>query len=274
MLGYVVMRLALTFQWLRAARSETGAARRTALLYAAGVVGCQLGWVAMLALPAGPGRLAGFLVVVVAELSVPLWAEYGHQTAWHPGHIAERYGLFTLIVLGETVSAATLAVQPGIDEHEALGELVPIAAGGLLIVFAAWWIYFAVPIHGHLASNRQAIPWGYGHYLIFASAAAIGAGIEVAVEQAVGKAHLGVTAASAAVTVPSAVFFFTLWLLHARHHKRGVLQQSLLPAAALLVLAVTFAGRAAVPLAGAVAALTVAAGVALAGGGAEAEPES
>ncbi|PZS32881.1 MAG: hypothetical protein DLM59_07335 [Pseudonocardiales bacterium] len=30
---------------------------------------------------------------------------------WHPEHIVERYGLFTLIVLGESVLAATTAVQ-------------------------------------------------------------------------------------------------------------------------------------------------------------------
>ncbi len=259
--GYVVMRLALTFQWLRAAHAGTGAERRAALRYAAGVAVCQAGWLAMLAVPPGRGRLVGFAVLIAAELAVPPLAERGRQTAWHPGHIAERYGLFTLIVLGETVAAATVAVQSGIDEHDALGALLPIAAGGLLIVFAAWWVYFAVPIHTHLASNRQAIPWGYGHFVIFSSAAAIGAGIEVAVEQAVGKARVGITAGAAAVTVPTAVFFFTLWLLHARHFKRGPAQQSVLPAAAVAVLAVTFAGRAAVPLAGAVAALAVAAGV-------------
>ncbi len=272
-IGYVVMRLALTFQWLRAARAERGAARRTALRYAFGVVVCQLGWVAMLWVPAGRARSLGFLVLIVAELSVPLFAERGHRTAWHPRHIAERYGLFTLIVLGETVAAATLTVQSGITEHEALDRLLPIAGGGLLIVFAAWWVYFAVPIHSHLASNRQAIPWGYGHYVVFSSAAAIGAGIEVAVEQAVGGTHLGTTAASAAVTVPSAIFLFTLWLLHARHFKRGPLQQAVLPVASLLVLAATFAGRAAVPVAGVVAALTVVAGVALSEGGREGPDE-
>ncbi|MEU6172857.1 low temperature requirement protein A [Streptantibioticus parmotrematis] len=263
-LGYVVMRLALTFQWLRAAYGERGPARRTALTYAGGVVVCQVCWAALLLVPAGAGRAAGFLCVIVAELLVPVIAERGHRTAWHPHHISERYGLFTLIVLGETVSAATVAVQSAIDEHDALGELLPIAIGGLLIVFAAWWIYFAVPIHGHLRGNRQAFLWGYGHYVVFSSAAAIGAGIEVAVEQAVGKAHLTTTGASFAVTGPSAVFLFTLWLLHARHSKRGAAQQSILPVAAVLVALCAFAGHAAVLLAGIIAALAVAAGLTLA----------
>ncbi|KUM94303.1 hypothetical protein AQI88_21550, partial [Streptomyces cellostaticus] len=204
-LGYLIMRLAMVAQWLRVARSAEGAERTTALRYAGGVLLCQVGWLGLVVLP-GPARPWVFLVMVIAELCVPVYAEKGHQTSWHPHHIAERYGLFTIIVLGETVAAATVAVKSGVDEHDALGQLLPIAAGGLLIVFSAWWIYFVVPIHGHLRSNDQAFLWGYGHYLIFASAAAIGAGLEVAVEQAVGKAPVSTLSASAAVTLPTALY--------------------------------------------------------------------
>ncbi|MGW0701022.1 low temperature requirement protein A [Streptomyces sp. NPDC002867] len=262
--GYLVMRVALTAQWLRAAASEpSGPARRTAVQYAVGLVLCQAAWVALLSAPEGSQRWL-FLIVAMGELLVPVVAERNHQTAWHPHHIVERYGLFTLIVLGETMHAATTAVQSALDENDALGELLPIAAGGLLIVFSAWWIYFAVPAHERLGSNRQAIPWGYGHLMIFASAAAVGAGLEVAVEETVGKAHVSVTAASAAVTIPAATFLVTVWLLHARYFKRGVAQQVLLPAGALAILACTFAGHWAVFAAGLAAAATVAVGVTLA----------
>ncbi|MCM2419857.1 low temperature requirement protein A [Streptomyces sp. RKAG293] len=262
-IGYSVMRLALASQWLRAAHGETGDARGCALRYAFGVTVCQFGWIGLLFLPDG-AKVWAFLGLIVVELSVPLFAERRHQTSWHPQHIAERYGLFTIIVLGESIAAATVAVQSALDEHEAVAELLPIAGGGLLIVFAAWWIYFAVPIEEHLVSNREAIPWGYGHYIVFVSAAAIGAGLEVAVEQSVGKAEISVRAASAAVTVPTAVLFFTVWLLHSRHYKRGIAQQLVLPVASLLVLACTFGGESAVLLAGVVSALTVAVGVGLA----------
>ncbi|MEU2559247.1 low temperature requirement protein A [Streptomyces longispororuber] len=261
-LGYLIMRLALITQWLRAAASTTGAERRTALRYAGGVALCQVGWLGLLVLPEG-ARPWTFLVMAVAEMAVPTLAERARTTPWHPHHIAERYGLFTIIVLGETIAAATVAVKSALDENDALGELLPIAVGGLLLVFAAWWIYFVVPIHGHLRSNRQAFLWGYGHYLVFGSAAAIGAGIEVAVEQAVGKAHLSETAASAAVTIPAAVYLLTVWLLHARHFKVGLAQQLVLPVTALAVLACTVAGRWAVLAAGIVATLAVAVGVLL-----------
>ncbi|MCB1376434.1 MAG: low temperature requirement protein A, partial [Rhodobacteraceae bacterium] len=48
--GYVIMRLALVTQWLRASRGHPGL-RRTALRYAAGVIVCQILWVAFLWLP-------------------------------------------------------------------------------------------------------------------------------------------------------------------------------------------------------------------------------
>ncbi|MFI7318730.1 low temperature requirement protein A [Streptomyces venezuelae] len=261
-LGYLIMRIALTSQWLRVARAATGAERGTALRYAAGVLLCQVGWAGLLFLPEG-GRPWLFLVMAVAEMCVPVVAERAYTTAWHPHHISERYGLFTIIVLGETIAAATVAVKSGIEENDALDELLPIAAGGLLIVFAAWWIYFVVPIHGRLRSNRQAFLWGYGHYVILGAAAAIGAGIEVAVEQAVGKAHISTTAASAAVTVPTALYLITVWALHSRYYKVGLAQQLVLPVSALAVLASTFAGRWAVLVAGLVTAATVATGVTL-----------
>ncbi|MFH8634290.1 low temperature requirement protein A [Streptomyces lydicus] len=260
--GYLVMRLALVSQWLRAARGSRGTERRTALGYALGVTVCQVGWLGLLLLPEGD-VLWVFVVVGLMELAVPALAERSYQTTWHPHHIAERYGLFTIIVLGETIAAATVAVQSALDEHDELGTLLPLAGGGLLVVFAAYWIYFAVPIHLHLRSNRQAFLWGYGHYLVFGSAAAVGAGIEVAVAQAFDKTQLSASAAGACVTVPAALFMFTVWLIHSRHHKRGPAQHLVLPVSSVLVLACTFAGSWAVPAAGLVAAATVAAGVTL-----------
>ncbi|MET9897952.1 low temperature requirement protein A [Streptomyces sp. NPDC006446] len=261
-LGYAIMRFAMIAQWLRVARSTEGAERTMALRYAGGVLLCQVGWLGLLIAPE-PGRPWVFLVVAVAELCVPVFAEKAFTTSWHPHHISERYGLFTIIVLGETIAAATVAVKSAVDEHDALGELLPIAAGGLLIVFSAWWIYFVVPIHGHLRSSGQAFLWGYGHYLIFASAAAIGAGLEVAVEQTVGKAHISTLSASAAVTLPTALYFLSVWALHSRYFKIGIAQQLVLPTTALLVILCTFLGDWAVLASGIVSALAVAVGVVL-----------
>jgi low temperature requirement protein LtrA len=261
-IGYLIMRVALTFQWLRAARGETGPARKAALRYAGGLVLAEFAWVGLLLAP-DSWWIPGYFVLVGLELAVPAFAERAHQTAWHPHHIGERYGLFTIIVLGETIFAATVAVQSGITETGAMRELLPIAAGGLVIVFAAFWIYFASPIHEYLRSDRQAFIWGYGHFFLFGAAAAIGAGIEVVVEEVTHKAHISTMAASLTVTAPTALFMMSVWLVHSRHFKRGLAEQLLLPMCAVLVLLASYAGHWAVPLAGLVAAATVGVGIIL-----------
>jgi low temperature requirement protein LtrA len=257
LVGYIVMRIALTCQWLRAARNATGAERAMALRYAAGLALTQLGWVYVtLFLPSGAWQW-GYILMALADLSVMPFAERKHQSSWHPQHIAERYGLFTLIVLGESIAAATVAVQSAIDEVSAIDELLPIAVGGLLIVFSAYWTYFSLPVHEHLNTSFRAILWGQGHYVIFGSAAAIGAGLEVSVEHAVHEASVSQTVAASAVTVPTALFLLATYLIHCRHAKRGPAEHAVLPVSTLLVLASTPFGRWAVLLAG----LTMAAGI-------------
>jgi low temperature requirement protein LtrA len=257
LVGYAVMRLGLTAQWLRAARGERGGYRTTALRYAAGVVLLQVGWVGFRFVPHGDAQVWVFVLLAAGELTVPVVAERSGPTPWHPRHIAERYGLFTLIVLGETIAAATVAVQTSLDRGSS-ANLVPTAVGGLLIVFAAYWTYFVVPIHEHLRRARSPFLWGYGHYLIFSSAAAIGSGLEVTVEQTVGEAHISTLSAAAAVTIPTAVCAFFTWLLHARRFRSSPRQQVVLPLTAAAILACTFAGKWAVLCAGGVAAASVA----------------
>jgi low temperature requirement protein LtrA len=64
-------------------------------------------------------------------------------TTWHLQHVTERYGLFTMIVLGEAVLAATIAVQTAADERHRMDvDLLVLAGSGLLLVFSLWWLYF------------------------------------------------------------------------------------------------------------------------------------
>jgi low temperature requirement protein LtrA len=236
--GYVVMRLAMVTQWLRAARSDPPH-RRSALRYATGIALVQLGWVLRLLLPEDLG-MAGFVALVAAELAVPILAERAAPTTWHPRHIAERYGLFTLIVLGECVLASTLAIQSALATDAALADLATTAAGGLLTVFGMWWLYFAKEASELLTSLRAGIVWGYGHYLVFASAAAVGAGLAVNVDYLTHHAAIGARASAAAFTIPVALFLLAVWALQLRPHHLGRWHGGLVPAAVVLVLASTF----------------------------------
>ncbi|GKQ34074.1 membrane protein [Streptomyces sp. A012304] len=259
-LGYVVLRTALAALWLRAARSDPGR-RRTALRFATGVMVCQIGWVGLLFLPEA-AQLPAIVGLIVAELSVPVWAQSAGMTPWHPHHIAERYELFTLIVLGESIAAAVAAVRGGFDRHHDAGALYLLAAGGLLMVFTMWWLYFARPAHALLATthraHRKRFTWAYGHYLIFASAAAEGAGLAAFAHLVARRSGAPPTAAGLAVTLPAAVFLITVWAIQVRPHRRSGVEQLAFPAVAVAVLAAAFS-----PAPALVAGLTAAALVAV-----------
>ncbi len=239
--GYVLMRLAMVVQWLRAARSEPGC-RPAALRYAAGIVVVQVLWIARLWVPGTAGAV-GFVVLVLVELAVPVWAESNGGTTWHPHHIAERYGLFTLIVLGEVILSATNAIKEGTAEPGHTGALISLAAAGLVLVFSMWWLYFDRPGHARLVRRPTmftSMSWGYGHYFIFASAAAVGAGLEVAVAYDTGTLHLGGVAAALPTTVPVAVFLLSVWLLHIGPTNECRPIAMGFPVTAVLVLAASF----------------------------------
>ncbi|MFG1685594.1 low temperature requirement protein A [Nonomuraea sp. NPDC049269] len=219
-LGYLIMRVGLVTQWLRAG-IEDPARRRTALRYAAGISIAQLGWVLWLVLvEAGilPSafQLPFFLCLVIGELAVPRWAERARATNWHPHHIAERYGLFTIILLGESVLAASRGVEGALEAGEISGPFLVIAGSGLVLLFALWWLYFLVEAGEGLSDRRhRSYLWGYGHYGIFAALAALGAGLEVAVEQTGHDVAASPLALGYAVAIPVGVCLALLWAVHA-----------------------------------------------------------
>ena len=238
-IGYVVMRLAMVIQWLRAARGDV-AHRITARQYALGIAVLQAYWVLLLLAPQ-QFFLPGFVAGAGLELLVPAWAERSRMTPWHPHHIAERYGLMTIIVLGESVLAASIATGQAIESGRARSDLAPLIAGGLLIVYSLWWLYFYRPVHHLLTSYRRAFVWGYGHYFVFAAAAAVGAGLAVALDQDSGKSAIGDRAAGAAVAIPAALYLSSLWLLHGRQEHRPV--RFITPSAIGLILLAPLTGQ-------------------------------
>jgi low temperature requirement protein LtrA len=247
--GYVVMRVALVSQWLRAGHANPDQ-RTCCFRYAWGVGLCTVGWVFLLHVP-DPWWKFGYLALVVAELMVPVWAERRDTTPWHPRHIAERYGLFTLIVLGESVLAATVAIQSALDAGESIGDLLAFVGGGLLIVFGMWWVYFAQPgevvlDHARLVfsqQHRNAFIWGYGHLLVFASAAAVGAGLEVMVDSLTDHTELSARPSALALAIPVALYLMSVWLLHARPQQRTRLERCAFPVCAVLVLLASLAAQ-------------------------------
>ncbi|MDR3202859.1 MAG: low temperature requirement protein A [Bifidobacteriaceae bacterium] len=213
--GYVLMRAAMVAQWLRAALSAPEY-RRVALYQAAGIAAVQVAWVSRMEL--GPQRWSVplFLALAAAEASIPFLAQLRVHIPWHPHHIAERYSLFTLIVLGESILASTNALIDATHGAGRLGPLLAIAACGLVLAAGMWWIYFSREQHRHLEGMRSSFVFGYFHYAIFAAAGAFSSGIEVMIDVADGTSALSPAAGAAAVTVPVALFILGIWGLTIR----------------------------------------------------------
>jgi low temperature requirement protein LtrA len=243
-IGYVIMRIALVLQWLRAARGDLER-RRTCLRYAAGVSVVQVLWVGYLLIPHSIA-LPVFFVLIVLDMAVPAWAERTGITPWHPEHIADRYGAFYIIVLGETILASTMAIQSALNAAEhGPGHALVVVIGGVLIVFSVWWLYFARDasavlgqVHGQ-GTNFEFV-WGLGHYFIFASGAAIGAGLAVRAEYWTHPEEISGLISAAAVTVPIAVLLAALWFIQLRRHDPSMRAGLPFAAAIVLVLATTF----------------------------------
>ena len=155
------------------------------------------------------------------------------MTSWHRHHIIERYGLLTIIVLGETLLSGSAALRQVSEGFE--GALVIIALSALAIVFSMWWLYFSAEEHLATSELSRALTWGYGHILIFASGAAVGAGFAVLVDIVTAHAEVELMVGNYAVAIPVALYFVGLWFVRDRFAFNSTAQY-VLPVFAALVL--------------------------------------
>ncbi|MFJ6652736.1 low temperature requirement protein A [Microbacterium sp. NPDC091313] len=234
--GYVIMRLSMVAQWVRAAVSDA-ASRPAALRFAVGIAAVQVLWVARLYALDPAWQFWSFFVLMTVEVLVPVWGERARQTAWHPHHIAERFGLFTLILLGESLLASANAVIDALGQGEHVGELLTLAASGLVITAAIWWIYFSRKQHDRLRTIGDGFRFGYAHCVIFAAVGAVSSGVEVEIDHLSGHSELSHAEAGLALTLPLAVFLLGAWLVLLRHAVSRTASVLIVVAVVLVVLA-------------------------------------
>jgi low temperature requirement protein LtrA len=237
--GYVVMRLALVSQYIRA-RRNTPTRQVTGMRYIVGTIACQIGWAGLVFFQGQWWHPYVFVMLGIAELLVPVWAARAGATSWHPGHITERYGLFTIIVLGESILSTSMGIQAAVASGEFNTSLIPIIAGGLLIIFSMWWAYFDWSMSDLLTSVQTAFAWGYGHYFIFASIAAVGAGLAVEIDYVLHHAEIDSITAGMMIAIPSAIYLLTLWALHYKRPPAFALRYYLIPIFSLLLMLMPF----------------------------------
>ncbi|MDZ4264947.1 MAG: low temperature requirement protein A, partial [Mycobacterium sp.] len=169
--GYVVMRTAMVAQWLRAARQDPPR-RKACLTYALWITVAQIGWVAAIFVHTSVLVTAVIvLTLVLVEMMGPSIAESRQGgTPWHAHHIVERYGLFTIIALGEGVVGTVASLSAVVGEQGWSVEAVFVGVAGTGLTFGMWWTYFVVPHADILHARRERSFWfGYLHILVYAA---------------------------------------------------------------------------------------------------------
>jgi low temperature requirement protein LtrA len=213
-IGYVIMRLAMVSQWLRAARQSPDH-RACCLAYAKWISAAQVGWVALaLANLALVPTLAVIVVLNVVEFYGPWRAEHlpGGGTPWHAHHIAERYSLFAIIALGEGVVGTVAALSSVEDAAGGItSEVLLVGAAGIALTFGMWWTYFTVPSGDVLSVHRErGFVWGYGQIVVFAAIIATGAGLHVAALRLEDDTHISALRAVLSVALPVGLYAISI----------------------------------------------------------------
>ncbi|MEV4639671.1 low temperature requirement protein A [Actinoplanes sp. NPDC049548] len=185
-LGYVAVRLALIVGYLRAWR-HLPRARATIRPYLWGHVAGAALWLASIAVPT-PARYALWAAGVLLDLVGPtVAARLRDAVPLHMEHLPERFGLFVILVLGESVAATVT----GLHDGDWKPGVALSAAPAFVVAAALWWIYFDLSggaakrrlLEEDREHTRQGVHdfYVYAHLPLAVSLAAVAVGLEHAV---------------------------------------------------------------------------------------------
>lgn len=136
-----------------------------------------------------PWRFVLWGLGLAVDVGTPLFAGRLHaEHAPHAEHLTERFGLFTIVVLGETI----VGVVSGTVGESWTPSVLAIGFTGLGVAFAVWWIYFdclgggaveRLDRHGDTARYQT---WLYSHLPLQLCLAALGVSVEEMIRYATG----------------------------------------------------------------------------------------
>lgn len=132
-------------------------------------------------------RFAVWAVALSVDLATP-WVMRREQAKvpLDVSHLPERFGLFTILVLGESIAA----VVAGVAHAGWSASHVVTAAMGIGIATGLWWMYFdnasgvVVRRSAEVVRTWRPTAWIYTHLLLAAGLAALGVGLELSVSAA------------------------------------------------------------------------------------------
>ena len=177
--AYAVMRAILVLQYLRAAGVPS--VRHLTRLHARGI-GISAGvWLLSAFVPIPARYVLWSLAFAIDVVTVVRASRYLEDFPPHAVHLPERYGLFTLILLGESIVAIMKGIQAQPD------WTVPAATaafGGIGAIFLVWWCYFELAqatAHRRIRSRRDVRAfeiWSHAHVPLYLGLVLASVGIE------------------------------------------------------------------------------------------------
>jgi low temperature requirement protein LtrA len=190
-LAYVGVRLVLLVLYWRA-RRHVPEARSLTTLFLLAFGAAVVVWLISLAVPSPWNYLLwGAALAIEVVTPIPAWRQIRNAPI-HPRHIPERFGLLTLIVLGESV----LAVVLGVSEVSWVAGSGTAAVMGFVVAASLWWIYFDFLDETSIGARGivSGLTFTYMHFFIVAGLAALGAGVKMAILAGGGDHHYDETA--------------------------------------------------------------------------------
>lgn len=172
---YSLLLLVLTWLWYAVRRVDTDEYEGITRRYLIGMVAAIVVMVVSISLPNDVRVIVwaifviGFVVSGILQVSSEEWVGLGFSAT---DSMVERFGLFTIIVLGEVV----VGVVDGLSEVERTTLTVATGLIGLTIGFGFWWTYFDfVGRRMPRAQGGGLAQWTYGHLPVSMAIAASGA---------------------------------------------------------------------------------------------------
>ena len=213
-LGYVIMRLAMIFLWIRAAKYDL-IRRRALIANSTAVFIAQVLWAVLIFLRLSLFQaLIAMVVLGCIEFLGPLafYRRWG-SPPWHPHHIADRYSCLAIIALGEGVSGAVAMTNAAVELRGWSAQPIFIGTACVGLAFGCWWLYFLKPFGDFLKNRRErASRWGYLHLSIFSSIVAMGAGLQLAGKYLEGKSKFSPGAIVAFTAISVGVYISSVLL--------------------------------------------------------------
>lgn len=183
--GYAMARILLLIMYYRAYR-HVPETRELVRGYLIGFGAAALVWTVAIFVPEN-ARFVLWAVALTIDLATP-WVMRREQAKvpLDVSHLPERFGLFTILVLGESIAAVVTGVT------HAAWTPAPIIAlmAAIGIATGYWWMYFdnargrIVRRDASVRRTWRPTGWIYTHLLLAAALAALAVAMERAIEEA------------------------------------------------------------------------------------------